>query len=342
MSADPFASVVGQPRAVEMLRAAVGEPVHAYLFLGPRGSGRRRAAAAVAGELVGDRADRDRNRLLAQREEHPDLVIFEPEGTSFRLEEADAVVIAASRAPTEAGRKVIVIDRFHDATAEAAAKLLKPIEEPNPSIVFILLTERVPPEHVTIASRSTTIDFPAVSEQAITEALIAGGVDRSIAEAAGRASGGDVGRAELLVADDAFAERQQLWWDAPSRLDGTGHAVGSILGELQAAVVAAQAPLDAKHIAESEAMDETEELTGARGSGRKAMESRHKREARLHRTDEWRMGLSTLARRYRDGIEDSQPDLGVFDTLRDAADSLTRNPNEELWLASLLLALPVR
>ncbi len=342
MSADPFANVVGQPRAVEMLRAAVGEPVHAYLFLGPRGSGRRRAAAVVAGELVGDDADRDRNRKLAQREEHPDLVIFEPEGTTFRLEEADAVVVAASRAPTEAGRKVIVIDRFHDATAEAAAKLLKPIEEPNPSIVFILLTERVPPEHITIASRSTTIDFPAVSEQAISEALVARGVDPAIAESAGRASGGDVGRAELLVADDAFAGRQQLWWDAPSRLDGTGHAVGTIVGELRSAVEAAQAPLDAKHAAESEAMDETEELTGARGSGRKAMEARHKREARLHRTDEWRMGLSTLSRRYREGIETAPGDLSVFDTLRDAADSLTRNPNEELWLAALLLALPAK
>ena len=141
MTNDPFASIVGQPRAVEMLRAAVGNPVHAYLFVGPRGSGRRRAAARVAGELVGDSADRERNRELASREEHADLVIFEPEGSSFRIEEANAVVVAASRAPTEAGRKVIVIDRFHEATPEAAAKLLKPIEEPNPSVVFILLTE---------------------------------------------------------------------------------------------------------------------------------------------------------------------------------------------------------
>ena len=343
MSADsPFDTIVGQPRAVEMLQAAVQGPVHAYLFLGPRGSGRRRAAAVVAGELIGDPVDRERNRLLAQREEHPDLVIFEPEGTSFRIEEADAIVVAASRAPTEAGRKVIVIDRFHDATAEAAAKLLKPIEEPNPSIVFILLTERVPPEHLTIASRSTTIDFPAVTEHAITDALVARGVDPAIAEAASRASGGDVGRAELLITDDAFAERQQLWWDAPSRLDGTGHAVGEIMGEIRAAVDAAQAPLDEKHVQESAAMDETEELTGARGSGRKAMEVRHKREARLHRTDEWRMGLSTLARRYREGIEHSPGDLDVFDTLRESADALTRNPNEELWLASLLLALPGR
>jgi len=323
-----------------MLRAAVTEPVHAYLFLGPRGSGRRRAAAAMAGELVGAATDRDRNRTLASRREHPDLVVFEPEGTSLRIEEVDAVVVAASRAPVEAGRKVIVIDRFHDATAEAAAKLLKPIEEPNPSVVFILVTERIPPEHITIASRSTTIEFPAVSDTTIGEALIARGVDAEIARSAARASGGDVGRAELLVVDDAFAERQRLWWDAPGRLDGTGHVIGEIVTEIRAAVDAAQGPLDTRHLEDAAAMDETEELTGARGSGRKAMEVRHKREARLYRTDEWRMGLSTLARRYRERLEDDSPNLAVFDTLREAADALTRNPNEELWLASLLLALP--
>ncbi len=339
---DPFDDVIGQQRVVEQLRAAVQEPVHAYLFLGPRGSGRRRAAARMAGELVGDDADRERNRTLAAREEHPDLVVFEPEGTSFRIDEADAVVIAASRAPTEAGRKVILIDRFHDATAEAAAKLLKPIEEPNPSTVFILLTEHVPPEHITIASRSTTIDFPAVSIEAITEALVARGVDPAIAESAGRGSGGDVGRAELLVSDDAFGLRQDLWSSLPSRLDGTGYTVGQIVEEIRSAIDDAQAPLDARHAAESETMDETEELTGTRGSGRRAMETRHKREARLHRTDEWRMGLATLARRYREGLTDPHTDLAVFDTLREAADALTRNPNEELWLSSLLFALPAK
>ncbi len=339
---DPFDDVIGQPRVVEQLRAAVQEPVHAYLFLGPRGSGRRRAAARMAGELVGADVDRERNRTLAAREEHPDLVVFEPEGTSFRIDEADAVVIAASRAPTEAGRKVILIDRFHDATAEAAAKLLKPIEEPNPSTIFILLTEQVPPEHVTIASRSTTIDFPAVGIEAITEALVARGIDPAIAESAGRGSGGDVGRAELLVSDDAFGLRQELWSTLPSRLDGTGYTVGQIVEEIRAAIDDAQAPLDARHGAESETMDETEELTGTRGSGRRAMETRHKREARLHRTDEWRMGLATLARRYREGLTDSGADLSVFDTLREAADALTRNPNEELWLSSLLFALPTK
>ncbi len=340
MSTDSFASIVGQPRAVEQLLAAVAAPVHAYIFVGPRGAGKRRAAAAFAGELVGTADDRGRNRNLAVREEHPDLVIFEPEGPLFLVEDAEAVVVEASRASTEDGRKVILIDRFHDATPEAAAKLLKPIEEPPASIVFVLLCEEVPREHVTIASRSTRIDFPAVTIAAITAALLDRGVAPDVAEAAARGSGGDVSRAELLLSDEAFGRRRSLWWEAPTQLDGSGHVVSEIVATIRHAIEEAQGPLDERHVAEQAAMEETEELVGTRGSGRRAMETRHKREARLHSADEWRMGLATLAARYRETIEAPDADLEVFDSLREAAEGLSRNPNDELWLSSLLLELP--
>lgn len=340
MIVDPFDAVVGQDRAVEQLRAAVVSPVHAYLFVGPRGSGKRSAAARFAGELVGAEEDRERNRGLSEREEHPDLVVFEPEGNVFRAEEADAIVVEASRAATESGRKIILIDRFHDATPEAAAKLLKPIEEPPGSVIFVLLSEEVPPEHVTISSRSTRIDFPSVSPESITAALVARGVEPSVADAAARGSGGDVGRAELLVSDEAFAHRRSLWWDAPSSLDRTGYTVTQIVDAIRSAVDDAQGPLDARHHAEGEVMDQTEEFMGSRGSGRRAMEARHKREARLHRTDEWRMGLATLAQRYSESLAAPDADLSVFDVLRDASDALNRNPNEELWLTALLLRMP--
>ena len=167
-----FDSLIGQPLVKERLDSAVNAPVQAYLFLGRRGTGKRRAAALFAGELVGAEQDRERNRSLAAREEHPDLVIFEAEGNSLRSDEVEAVIVASSRSSVEAGRKVIVVDRFHEATPEAAARLLKPIEEPPPSTIFILLAEEVPPEHVTIASRSTTVEFAAVSVEAIRDALV--------------------------------------------------------------------------------------------------------------------------------------------------------------------------
>ena len=339
-SQDPFAPLVGQPAAVERLRAATTDPVHAYLFVGPRGSGKRRAAFALAGEWVGDPTDRDRSRRLAAAGDHPDVVVVEPEGNTLRMDEARLVTTEASRAPVEGPVKVIVVDRFQDAEPEAAAALLKPIEEPPPSTRFILLAEYVPPEHVTIASRSTQIDFPPVSVAAIVEALIGSGVDADMAAAAAQGSGGDVERAELLVSDPAFAARRALWWEIPSRLDGSGHRVGELVAEVRAAVDQAQEPLENRHARDAESMDAVEELTGTRGSGRCLMEVKHRREARQHRTDELRMGLATLAQRYRSADLSSPDVLEVFPVLTDAAEALIRNPNEELWLTTLLLDLP--
>lgn len=339
-SEDPFADIIGQERAVEQLRAAVPNPVHAYLFVGPRGSGKRRAAARFAGELVGADIDRERNRALAVREDHPDIHIYEPAGNAFLTEEAEAIIVEASRSPAEAGRKVLILDRFADADAKVAAKLLKTIEEPPASTMFILLAEQVPPEHVTVASRSATLEFPAVPESTIAEALVARGIDAELATDAARGACGDVNRAELLLTDESFAERRAMWQTIPSRLDGTGYAVSEIAAELIAVVDRAQLPLDQLHTAEAEALDETEELTGTRGSGRKAMEARHKRETRLHRTDEWQMGLSTLAHRYREALVDGSGETEVFSSLRDAANALGRNPSEELWLTNTLLLLP--
>lgn len=336
---DPFVDVIGQEQAKHELRAASLEPVHAYLFLGPRGSGKRRAAARFAGEVIGDQADRARVRRLAALEEHPDLVVFEPEGTALRTPEVEPIIVEASRSPVEGGRKVLVIDRFHEATPEAAAKLLKPIEEPAAPVIFVLLTEEVPPEHITIASRSTQIDFPAVPVETLETGLIARGVDPQIAKVAAVGSGGDVSRAELLVTDAAFVERRALWWDAPSRLaGGSGFEISEIVRELRSAVDVAQVPLDARQANELEQLAEVEEMTGTRGSGRRAIEARHRREARAHRNDELRMGLATLAQRYRAEIPAADT-AANFEALNDAAEGLIRNPSEELWLTALLSRL---
>ena len=339
---DPFGDIIGQQAAIEQLRAAVLHPVHAYLFLGPRGAGKRRAAVRFAGELIGTPGDRQRNRSLAVREEHADVIVVEPAGNSFLMEEADAVVVEASRSPMEAGKKVLILDRFHDADDRIAANLLKTIEEPPGATVFILLAERVPPEHITVASRSVTIEFPAVAEDEIRRALIDRGTPPELAATTAQGALGDVDRAELLLTDPAFVSRRDLWLSIPDRLDGTGAVVGTLVGEIFEAIEEAQTSLNELHAGEVVQMDETEELTGTRGSGRGSMQTRHKREVRLHKTDELKMGLATLAHQYRKNMLHENAPLDVFDVLRDATSALSRNPNEELWLTNTLLQLSSR
>ncbi len=347
LSNDPFAAVVGQPQAVERLRAAARQPVHAYLFLGPHGSGKRDAAAAFAAGVLAhaagdDLAAAERHIALAAAWKHPDVVFFAPEGRTLRGDDAANLVIEASRSPVEGGRKIIVCDRFHTAEPGAAASLLKTIEEPAGPSMFVLLAEEVPPEHVTIASRCTIVDFGEVSEDLVVEWLVDQGIDHDLAVIAAQAARGDLHRARLLASDPGVAARRALWLDAPARLDGTGAAATAVVDELRAAIDRAQGPLDALHTEEAAELERQSEHFGVTATTRKDMTARHKREARRLRDDELRFGFAVLAARYRAEIDagDAQPALAAIDALRDAADALLRNPNEALQLQRLFLRLP--
>jgi DNA polymerase III subunit delta' len=344
---DGWADVIGQEQAVAELRAAVRQPVHAYLLLGPRGSGKRAAAKAFAAELLSadldaDGGASDRAVALALAERHPDLVIVEPTGRTLRGEEAERIIIEASRSPIEGSRKVIVIDRFHTAEPGAAASLLKTLEEPPPSVVFVVLAEDLPPEHVTIASRCVLVAFVPVPDGLVEQWLRFLGADPDDARAAAAAALGDRNRARLLVTDPGVGNRQQLWASVATRLDGTGFTVASLVDELQAALDEAVHPLDTRHAGELAQLADREQQLGTRGSGRKDLEAAHRREKRALREDELRFGLATLASSYRDNaVEAPTPAaIAALARIRATAEALERNPNETLLLQALLLDLP--
>ena len=340
-------TLVGQPEAVRRLQTAVGSPVHAYLFVGPSGAGKRHAALVFAGELLAaaDPAGADRHRSLALAEGHADVHVLDPAGNNLRRdEEAEPLIVQASRSPVEGKRKIIVVNRFHTATPAAAASLLKTIEEPPDTTIFVLLAEDVPPEHITIESRCTKVDFPPVAADAIAAALVADGVvaaERAAVVAA--AAGGSVARARDLVADDRLAARRDAWWSIPDRLDGTGAAVAVIVEELRGLIDDANTGTVDRHAVELEQLDEREEQLGTRGSGRRDLEARHRRELRQFRTDELRFGLATLAGRYREAMvagDDRHGVLGAASHIRRTHESLGRNPSEALALQALLLKVP--
>lgn len=343
---DGWAEVLGQDRAVAQLQASVAAPVHAYLFVGPPGSGRRAAARAFAADLLaaeseGGSEDAARHRHLALTEQHPDLTVFVPAGASLRDDEATEIIKASVRAPVEGSRKVLVLCEFHKVSV-VAPKLLKIVEEPPPSTVFVILADDVPPELITIASRAVRIEFHPVPEAVLADRLIADGVAPDAAESAAQAAGGDLERARLLTTDPGLAERRAAWHAVPDRLDGTGAAAMTVARELAALIDGAQAPLDARQAKEMAALEAQIEQYGQRGSGMTAMVAQHKREVRRHRTAELRFGLATLGRRYRDGLVDARnPDdlLANLERIQAASEALIRNPNEALLLEDLLFSL---
>ena len=343
-----FGTVVGQDRAVIQLRAAARAPVHAYLFTGPAGSGKRPAALAFAAVLLcpdGGCGECDVCVRVAAMV-HPDLVVVEREGAYITVAQAREIQRLAMRTPNERPRKVLVLADFH-LVREAAGTLLKVVEEPPASTVFVVLAEHVPLELVTIASRCVRIDFVALRTADVVAALVSDGIDRATAVEVAEAAGGRLDRARLLASDPWFGERRRAWRSVPSRLDGTGAAVAVVaaeLGELLSG--AAVGPLEARQAAEKAALEERVERSGERGAGRKDLADRHRRELRRLRTDELRFGLTILSGLYRDalveGTTDRRAALAAVEVLRSASENLVRNPNEALLLQALLLRLPPR
>ena len=255
-----------------------------------------------------DGAERERHVSLALAEKHPDLIVKEPAGRTLRREEASEVIGAAFRSPTEGDRKVVVATQLHAAEPAALASLLKTVEEPPPSTVFVLLADEVVPELVTIASRCINVEFGPIPRDLMVGVLEGEGIDRSVAERAAIAAGGDLDRARLLATDANLAARAELWAGAPGRLDGTGSSVHSLVSEVRIAIDASVEPLAELHEAQRAEVDERAERYGERGSGRRQLDEAQKREVRRVRTDELRFGLATLARTYRDAIVDGPGD----------------------------------
>ncbi|MDW3216011.1 MAG: hypothetical protein R8G01_18585 [Ilumatobacteraceae bacterium] len=342
-----WSSVVGQHDAVERLERAAADPVHAYLFVGPAGSTKKEAARAFAALLIGgvDDATR-RDAELVLRGEHPDVKEVSRVGPSISFDQAREIVRTASLAPSEGDRKVMILDEFHLLRPEGAALLLKTIEEPPASTTFLILADFVPQDLITISSRCARIDFRSVDEQHIADQLVSEGVDPDSAAEAAAAAGGNVDRARVLGADPELAARRRAFAEVPRQLDGTGATALKLVDDLMARIEAAAAPLTDRHASEVEVLDARIKQYGERGSGKKALEDRHKRELRRHRTDELLAGLTVIAGAYRDALlagEMSRPDAAA-DAVRhihDAMEVLERNPNETLLLQSLLWSLPV-
>lgn len=341
-----FDDLVAQEGALANLRAAAAAPVHAYLLVGPPGSGKRTAAVAFAAAILcpngGCGACSACTRALGGV--HPDLVVVERAGPSISVDQAREVRRLAMRSPNEGPRKVLILVDFH-LVREAAAVLLKILEEPPPSTVFVILAEQLTPELVTIASRCVRVDFGALSAERLAAALVAEGMDPAAAPEIAAASGGRLDRARLLANDPGFSERREAWRAVPGRLDGTGATVAQVaddLGKLLAR--AGVGPLEARQATELAELEARVERTGERGAGRKVLAERHKREQRRLRHDELRFGLATLAGVYGDalssGTSEPGPCIEAVAAIQAAAEAMVRNPTEALLLQSLLLRLP--
>jgi DNA polymerase-3 subunit gamma/tau len=174
-----FGDVVGQEHVTRTLRNAVAEGAvaHAYLFCGPRGTGKTTTARILAKALdceKGPTPDPD-NTCEQCREitegRHPD--VYELDAASRTGVDAlrDEVISKVNYAATRGGYKVYIIDEVHMLSTSAFNALLKTLEEPPAKTVFVLCTTHPHKVPETIHSRCQRFDFRRISTEDIVARL---------------------------------------------------------------------------------------------------------------------------------------------------------------------------
>jgi DNA polymerase-3 subunit delta' len=203
---DPFASVPEQPEARRLLTAALAEGgAHAYLLHGPAGVGKRTAAFAFAGALLGDA------RRVGLRS-HPDLYVLEPLGEMIRIDDIRALRHDLHMRPFEGDRRVYLVLAADRMNEEAADALLKDLEEPPPYATIVLVAGELGPLPPTILSRCQLVPFRRLSERAVREWIVAQApaLGDDEVKVLARASAGRLDRARRLLDPDAAARRDAL------------------------------------------------------------------------------------------------------------------------------------
>src|SRR5215208_4777237 len=283
-----FESFPEQAEAKRLLAAALAEgPAHAYLFHGPRGVGKRRAATVFAGELIGDAG-------RVERGTHPDLYVLEPVGDQVLIDEIRALRRDLHMRPFEASRRVYLILEAHTMNEAAADALLKDLEEPPEYVVIVLVADDLGPLPETILSRCQLVPFRRLSEAAVRADLLerAPGLDDAETTAIAHLAAGRLDRLERLLDPDGRRRRETLLDVARSVYAADGFDAGDAARRLLEGVKARGA----------DARTEAEEVVAALELSGRHADQRVRRAQRRAERDELLASLEELAWWYRDLI----------------------------------------
>ena len=316
-----WADLIGQEKVVATLRRAVDGSIggdgrgarqamtHAWLFVGPPGSGRSVAARAFAAALQCPEGgcgtcNTCRTTLSGA---NPDVTIVRTEMLSIGVDEVRDLVRRAAMSPTRGRYQVLIVEDADRVTERGAGALLKSLEEPAPRTVWLLCAPTPDDVVVTVRSRCRRVELSTPTPAAVAELLQRrDGVDAGMAAFAARVAQGHVGRARMLARDENARIRRNDVLKLPARLVTLGAcltAAANVVEAASAEAATATASLDA-----TERAALTEALGfGAKGArprnaqaAMKELEDQQKARAKRIQRDSLDRVLTELTSYYRD------------------------------------------
>lgn len=354
-----------QPRVRDLLARSVtsGRIAHAYLFVGPPGSGKLAAAQSLAQCIIceegGDTTCGECIRVAHHT--HPDVRWLTPESSKgYLIDQIRDLIDDSVRTPMRAASKVYVLDRVDLLRGSAANALLKTIEEPPEGVIFILLGRTIDAVLPTIVSRCQVVPFRTIpAGQALAFVMRETGASQTEARVA-LAVAGSPARAREYLASPA---RRQVRGLVVRTLDSLPAADGwDVIVSARELVEAVSAQLGEMRDAHEEAMRGAGDFLSAKAL--KQLEDANKRELTAREHSAMMEMLAAMESILRDallaleGASDILVNTDVSDVVgrlarttttkgilaalacsREAQDNLAHNVSPELTVEVLLLGI---
>ena len=208
----PFSEVIGQERAIAVLRRSIslGRVAHAYLFTGIEGCGKKKSALAFVQAVFCGKEEAcgvcPSCRKLANGR-HPDLHLLEPDGAFIKIDQVRELQKELSYRPFEAPKKACIIDGADKLNLSSGNALLKTLEEPPGEALMILIAPEPSAVLQTILSRCQSLAFQPLAAELIEARLLRDQFPADAARVAATLAGGSLGKAMTIAADGVLEGR---------------------------------------------------------------------------------------------------------------------------------------
>jgi len=208
----PFSDVIGQDRAIAVLRRSIAmdRVAHAYLFTGVEGCGKRKSALAFVQAVFCGRDEACGVCPSCRRVaggQHPDLHILEPDGAFIKIDQVRELQKELSYRPFEAPKKACIIDGAERFNLSSGNALLKTLEEPPGAALMILIATEASAVLPTILSRCQALAFQPLPGGLIETRLVLDGFSAESARVAATLCGGSLKRGIEIATDGVLEGR---------------------------------------------------------------------------------------------------------------------------------------